>query len=274
MIFMCTAMYCEAEPFIKQLNLKKDFESHKFEIFKNDEITLIITGIGKIKAAVAVTYLFSKYNTKNSDLFINIGVCGAKNEDMAIGTVFLCNKIIENDTKKTFYTEMIFRHSFEEASIETCSLVINNEETKLDGSLIDMEASAIYEAALVFLKTHQIFFIKVASDNLKSDRFSNDSISKLIESKSFEIINWINGVKKVLSYEDSVISEKEKIVIDSIVGNLKLSSTMGSQLKQYLTYYKLQYGNFMNLINMYIDVECKSKNEGKRYFAELKHKLA
>ncbi|NSW91736.1 MAG: hypothetical protein HPY74_13890 [Firmicutes bacterium] len=273
MIFMCTSMYWEALPFIKQLNLKRDFKSHKFEIFKNEEIILIITGIGKVKAAVAVTYLFSKYEPEDSDLFMNIGVCGTKNRNIAIGTAFFCNKIIENDTKRTFYPDMLFKHTFEETSVETCSLVINKEDIELEGQLADMEASGIYQAASVFLQPHQISFIKVVSDYLNVEKLSKDKVSELIEDKTVQIISWMNEVKLGFSYERNILSQKEQEILNRVIKNLKLSYTMGMQFKQMVTYYKLQYGDFTDLISMYIDAECGSKNEGKRYFAEIKQKL-
>ncbi|SHG95605.1 5'-methylthioadenosine/S-adenosylhomocysteine nucleosidase family protein [Tepidibacter thalassicus] len=273
MIFICTSMYYEAYPFIKKLNLKKDCNSRKFQIFKNENVILLITGVGKIKATIAVTYLFSKYKPKNSDLFINIGVCGAKNKNTSIGSVFLCNKIIESDTKKTFYPDIIFKHPFKEASIETCSLVVDNNNIKFEGQLLDMESSGIYQAATVFLQTHQIFFIKIVSDHLNTENLNQNIVLKLIEDKATQIINWVTEIKLGFLYDSNVLSQKEQETLDCLVKNLKLSSTMKNQLKQLFIYYKLQYNDFTNIINTYINIKCKSKNEGKRYFAEIKQKL-
>ncbi len=273
MIYICTAMYCEANSFIKQLNLKKDYNSHKFQIFKNEQIILLITGVGKVKAAVATAYLFSKYEPKDSDLFVNIGVCATKNKNTAIGTAFFCNKIIENDTKKTFYPDMLLKHPFEENSVETCSLAVSEKDIGIEGNLIDMEASGIYESASIFFRSHQIFFIKIVSDYLKAENLSKDKISKLIEDKSVQIINWMNEVKLAFYFDENILSEKEQEMLNEVVKNLKLSATMENQFKQLVIYYKLQYGDFENLISRYIDVECKSKNEGKRYFGEFKQKF-
>lgn len=274
MIFICTSMYCEAQPFIHQLNLKKDSESYKFEIFKNEEITLIITGIGKVKSAVAVTYLFSKYEPVTSDLFINVGVCGTENKNIAIGTTFICNKIIDGDEKKTFYPDMLFRHLFEEASVETSSSIVNNDNIRLEGKIVDMEASGIYQAALIFLQPHQMFFVKIVSDYLKFENLTREGISKIIDDKALIILRWINEIKLEFSFDKGLLTNKEQELIKHLVENLKLSSTMENQLKQLIKYYKLQYGDFTEILNMYINTECKSKNEGKRYFAELKQKLA
>ena len=78
MIYLCSSMYIEAEPFIKKLNLKKDTSVTKFQIFNNEDFMFIITGIGKIKSSIAATYMLTKYEPHESDIFINIGLCGAK----------------------------------------------------------------------------------------------------------------------------------------------------------------------------------------------------
>lgn len=272
MIYICTSMYFEASPFIKNLNLKKDSKINKFEIFKNDEIILIITGVGKIKAAIAVSYLLSKYEPCASDLFINVGICGAK-KDMTIGNAYICNRIIENDTKKTFYPDMLFKHPFKEADVETCSNIVNSDK-KLEGQLIDMEASGIYQAALVFFETHQIFFIKIASDYLEAKNLSQAVVIKLVEDKAQSIIAWINEIKLGFLYNKNILSKDEQEILNLAVENLKLSSTMENQLKQLLIYYKLQHGDIIGILNIYKAVECKSKNEGKRYFDKLKQELA
>ncbi|NMM62787.1 5'-methylthioadenosine/S-adenosylhomocysteine nucleosidase [Clostridium sp. P21] len=274
MIFISTSMYSEAVPFIKKLNLKKDLRCNKFQVFKNVDTTLIVTGIGKVMSAVAVTYLFSKYKLKCEDIFINIGVCGTKDETLQIGDIILCNKIIDYDTKRTFYPDMILKHPFQERSIETVPTVINNKNLEIQGQLVDMEASGIYEAALVFLKSHQMFFVKIISDHLEADsKLKMKSISNLLSNKSLEIIKWINEIKTAFFYEEDVLKNEEKIIVETIINRLRLTTTMSNQLKQLLKYYKLEKGTFDENINVYAKIQCKSKKERMNYFAELKRKI-
>ncbi|MPQ43082.1 hypothetical protein [Clostridium tarantellae] len=274
MIFISVAMYCEAYPFIKKLKLKKDMTHKKFEVFKNDEIKLIIIGTGKIKAAIGTTYLFSNMDVKKEDIFINLGVCGAANEKISKGTVCMCNKLVENETKKTFYPDILIKHPFKEYSIETFSFVVNKNILKTEEDLVDMEAVGVYEASLLFFKTHQIYFIKVVSDNLKDTHILNkEKISLLIEYKLEEIFNWINEVKAVFSFEKDILTKKDKEIISKVSMNLKLSATMENVLKQLCVYYKLRYEDFTHHLNTYLKVECVSKNEGKKYFEVLKQEL-
>lgn len=274
MIFICVAMYCESSAFIKHYNLKKDLDSHKFQVFKNQEVVLIITGIGKVESAIAVTYLFSKYHPKDSDLLLNIGICGAKDYQMAVGNTYLCNKLIDHDSKRTFYPDMMYQHPFIEASIETCSWAITSCDIDLDGQLVDMEATGVYQAASVFLKTHQLFFIKIISDHLKIENLTKAYISSLIQDRLDMIIDWVDTIKHGLTdKKEKIFSNEEIMAIDKTSNNLRISATMKHELIQYIRYFKLQYGDFEDLLNIYSQIECHSKKEGKKYFEELKKRF-
>lgn len=293
MIYICTAIYAEAQSIIKKLNLKKDLKSSQFQIFQNEEIKLIITGVGKIKAAIAVTYLLVNNKPSASDILINIGICGAY-EGTTIGTAYACNKIIDYDTKNTFFPDMLIKQPFEEASIITCPFVMKSDKIKLNTKLFDMEAAGVYQAAVVFMQIHQIVFIKIVSDiinktninikntdeanitNIRMDKNSNintNYVAELIEANSLQIINFINNLKTGVFEDINMFSENEEEIIETLVGNLRLTTAMKEKLRQSLTYYKLQQKSIIDLLNTYVNVECQSKIEGKRYFAEIQQKL-
>ena len=117
MIMIFTALYCEAKPLIRFFGLKKDPGFIRFQVFRNEDIILLITKPGIANAAIGVTHLCSVYPPGPSDLLLNIGICGAKNRDMPIGTVYLCNKIYEMETGFSFYPDMIYAHPFEYSGI-------------------------------------------------------------------------------------------------------------------------------------------------------------
>lgn len=265
-------MYLEAQPFINKLHLKKDLTCTKFQIFKNTEITLLISGVGKIKSVVALTYLLSKTDISPEDLLINIGICGCKDKTVALGSIFLCNKIIDNDTKHTFYPDIIFKHNFNESSIETTSLLDNNPK-KFSGNLIDMESSGIYEAASTFLQPHQIFFIKIVSDHLNTSKITKDNISKLISNSSNKIIEWTSFLLDNLKFNTDILNSKDIDIYNKICDNLNFSVSMKNRFKHLLTYEKLSGNDVSNILNKYKEINCNSKNEGKMYFEKIKSEL-
>lgn len=277
MIFFSVSMYCEAYPIIKSLNLKKDLNFTKFQVFRNNDVILIITNSGNINSAVSVAYLLSQSKISNFDLFINLGICGTNNENFEIGTAFLCNKIIEHETQKCFYPDMLYISPFKEKSIETFPYVLKNNNFKLNADLVDMESSSVYQSAKIFLNSNQMFFIKIISDYLNVNNLNSKQIEILVEKNTNKIIEWIFNIRDNICIEDICLNIEEKDILSHISEYLKLSFSMKNQLKQMLLYYKLQNGDFSNLINDFIiknkNIEGKSKIERKKYFDELKRKL-
>ncbi|CDF58416.1 Spore photoproduct(EC:) [Thermobrachium celere] len=271
MLYISTALYIEAQEFIKKLNLKRDNSITKFEVFKNEDVLLIITGVGKVKSAVAVSYLLSKYDIKENDLFINIGVCGCRDRNVQFGEIFICNKILDNDTKYTYYPDMLLAHPFKEASIETFSRKVAEEE--VEAELVDMESSALYQAASLFFQPHQIIFLKIVSDYLNPDIIDNKHIINIIERNADSIISWLNTLGRGLTTNKEILTKYEEDLINMVAENLKMSTTMKFELKQLLIYYKLVNNDIMEVLKKYLELECKSKNEGKMHFADLKNRL-
>ena len=272
MITICTATHIEAEPFIKSFNLKKDLSEFKFQIFLSHNIRLIITGVGKIKAAIALTYLFTKYKPSYSDILINIGLCGCRNKNYDIGDIFLCNKIIDHDTNRTYFTDILFKHIFKETSIETCSC-ISDRNTCLQGEIADMESSGIYESALTFIQPHEIFFIKIVSDYLSSEPPDMTAIKNLISQSSDKIISWINSIKDKFIFDYTILTPKDIQAIETISEHLKLSCTLKNELKQFAKYYLLQNNNFSEIIKFTDKIHCKTKKEGKIYLEKIKQRF-
>lgn len=129
MIYLFTALYEEADIFIKQFHLEKNLENPRFQEFYNQEfgIRLTVTGVGEIAAATAVSSICTQYKPKEGDILLNIGTCAdiAGNHD-----VFICNKIIEQVTGKTFYPDLLYHHGLQEETVITGMLPCNRGEYK------------------------------------------------------------------------------------------------------------------------------------------------
>lgn len=75
-ILFVIAMEKEAKPVIEKLNLKQKQEN----LYGNEKIDLIITGIGKQKTAINLIKYLER--NKKPDLIINIGYCGSNAFDI------------------------------------------------------------------------------------------------------------------------------------------------------------------------------------------------
>lgn len=236
MICIVTAMYAEAHPFITRFQLKKDTSHTRFQVFLNEEagLCLIITGTGSVPAAAAVSSLCTEYRAGQGDFLLNVGICAQvqkENETTRMrehprqtGEIYLCNKIWELATGRTFYPDILYRHRFAEAQIVTgpapymrsipvpaCLAAYRN--TPLSGAhgksisgetaadtfcLYDMEAAAVYQAGSYYFGPHQMSFLKVISDDGSPENVTPSQIGRLIGQNMEPIADYITTLQTIL----------------------------------------------------------------------------
>lgn len=277
MIYLCTALFFEASPFIKNFHLKHNPNYTRFSVYNNDTIYVLITGTG-INAAIGLTYLLSNITIHPEDIFINVGVCGCTNKNIPIGSSFLINKIKDHTTNMTYYPEMLYRHNFLESSLESCLSVMSSSQIHtLFEPLIDMEASFIYQTATHFMKPHQLFLYKIVSDHLEDKKIPRDEIEKLITPHIHSLIEWAETISSTILIYNNIFTSEEVQLYDEIVLNLRLSVTLQSKLKQLLMYAKSCQKPVNAIMQDFLKnndiTNLKLKTEGKRYFELLQSKL-
>lgn len=311
MIYLFTALYCEAQIFIKQFRLEKDLQSTRFQEFYNETagIRLTITGIGEIAAAAAVGSVCAEHKPKEGDMLLNIGTCA---HTSGSGGVFLCNKITEQATGKTFYPDILYRHNFCEEAIVTGMRLWDREKTGERGArpwdaeeaplsktefrvgeknnaelpaaysagvLYDMEAAAIYQAGSYFFGPHQMLFLKVVSDGGTPEAVTNIQIEHLMETHQDVLFDFVERLHMIalnnMRKADCLRQEREALVA-KLCSDMHCSKTMENSLEQHIRYLELTGTDYVSEIQgMYRAglLPCKDKKEGKLRFEELKRRL-
>lgn len=178
MLYIVTALYEEAAPFIGFYALKKDTSCTHFDIYSGDTARLLVTRPGAIRAAVAVSAFLTMYPPSGQDCFLCVGVCACPDEKIPAGSMFFIRKITDHATGRTIYPELLFRTPCGEAELTTMPRVLT-DLTMLPATdnsryssmffapqLYDMEACGIYTAASTYFFTHRIFFFKIVSDHI------------------------------------------------------------------------------------------------------------
>ncbi len=100
MIYIFTAFYAEAKSIIANYNLKMQQKQAavRFDIFSNDDIRLVITGVGEINAAAAVANVGGAYGIGAKDVIVNIGSCAAfENETHTMLNDNMCVEAMSDD---------------------------------------------------------------------------------------------------------------------------------------------------------------------------------
>lgn len=176
-LFIFCALDCEAKPLVRFYHLKKQAKMRAFSIYKNNNIVLTITGVGKVAMAGAVSYTLALFLEEPFPVLINVGIAGHKTH--TIGHLLLAMKIVDQESGKKFYPQLLGINRIDCCELKTISAPLT---TYGSDCLYDMEASAFYEIAVRFSTSELIHCYKIVSDNEQS------SINK-IQAKL--VIEWI-----------------------------------------------------------------------------------
>lgn len=284
MVYIFTALYCEAQIFIKYFNMTKNLENTWFQEFHNETagIRLTVTGVGEIAAATAVSSICAVYRPTQGDLLINVGICAHTSKKDGI---FLCNRLIEQATGKTFYPDMLYRHDFCEGTILTGMMPWNAQN---DGGIIsadarteilyDMESCAVYQAGIRFFGPHQMIFLKVVSDNGMTE-ISKEQAAFCMEKYEDCIIEYIMKIADITQEnsrcKNALYGDEEQLV-KTFCEDLHCSKAMRDSMRQHIRYLALSGMDYIGIIREMYEkklLPCKDKREGKQRFEEFKRRL-
>jgi len=160
-VYIFVALVCEAKPLIQKYALKKLPQSHPFELYGNADILVVITGVGKVAMAGAVTYSLALFQQLQNPVLINLGIAGHKSK--SLGSIYLADKIVDaENSKKSFYPQFVGDFPIPSTNLRTLSKP--DTEYNIEG-LYDMEAVAFFEMAIKFSSSELIHCLKVISDN-------------------------------------------------------------------------------------------------------------
>ena len=153
----------EAKPLIDILNLEFANKKESFKTYQNQNIKLIISGIGKINSAIATTFLLQQTDAK-CEIF-NIGIAAGLNKQ----SLYEVGEVVDKEIGKKFVLG------------DGIKLICSDFAcTDMKNSLIaDMEASGFLMAAFRFLSKENIKIIKLISDVFEPKMFDKKYIYDL-----------------------------------------------------------------------------------------------
>lgn len=151
LIGVIMATLLEAEPFIKALAMEK-IEEGPLAVYRQGEIALAISGIGKVNAAVATTRCCTLFRPHR---LLNLGAAGATGPSHPIGAIYHITKAIEYDrpllrgSGPHVHTPEVLP-GFREATLATQDRAVihpdHRREVSAVAELVDMEGSAVVQA--------------------------------------------------------------------------------------------------------------------------------
>lgn len=239
-IFIC-ALHSEAKPLITTLGLKKITNCHPFTCFEQGKFLLVVSGVGLVRAAAATSWILTKCHNLESVVVINVGIAGCESPS-SLGKIFRVNKITCQETGRSYYPDMLVKLSLEEMPLATVLRPVLSPPRKEDINLssltlIDMEGSAIFETAYLFLLPSQFQFFKIVSDCLHPPFPDARQATILIETHVHSVVTYAEHIAEHISTTaTSVDPASTKWFVDTCQ-KLKLTETQKVQLQRSLTYH-------------------------------------
>ena len=187
MLIIVTALTIEAKPIIEWLNLKRDNTINSHEVYRADNVSLIVSGVGNVKSAIATTLLISEFAESKlvkKPIVLNIGFSASKNE--GIGTLCQINKI--SYLEKDYYPELNLNFKTNEASLVSVNSPVSNRNLMENGVLYDMEAFGVYSATSKFIDCTSSYFFKIVADNGDDSFYSKEKGGELFNKNKKTIL--------------------------------------------------------------------------------------
>lgn len=288
MIYIIAALYHEAQPLIQYYHLTRSPDGAPFVVFQNEKegIRLVITGTGNIAAASSVAGVCAGYQAGRSDFLLNIGICAkvcamneAAQEPDEVGEIFLCNKLTEQMSGRTYYPDVLYRHPFREAQLVTGTTVWSGNQCVEQTVLYDMEAAAVYQAGIYFLGANRMSFLKIVSDKGEPSEVSPEQIEELVNRNLGQIAGYIGQLQRIFKEEQRISENFDEDTggrLEQLCEDLHCSKVMRDTVFQYFCYYRLAGTDANALIDDFYrtgQLPCRDKREGKLRLQELKEKV-
>jgi nucleoside phosphorylase len=234
-----SALKSESEPLIEHYKLFRDY-SFSFPFFRNNNLCLIGTGVGKKNIKKRITSFISKFKLETIQ-FINIGIAGGNRDTSKKGQIYLINQIIDNETGRSFYPDILIKHGIIEHSITTTQKVIVDNDYNYK-SLVDMESSEIFDVCSKNIFIHNIALLKIVSDNLDLDsvKLTKDKVRSFISSNLDIIDRFLSQFKTLQNLNKPILSKKDSDWVISISSILSLTKTQYQQLLHFSKGYRVK----------------------------------
>ncbi len=256
MLFFVIALKAEAQPIIKHFKLKL-FKDKRYNIYVSDDIALIVSGVGKINAAIATTYLAMLF-PKDIKTFLNIGIAG--HVDLKKGSSILAHKITDDGSKKALFPSIVFDLNILSKEVIT---VDKSRDCYLGDFVYDMESFAFFKAASKFSLVDLIHCLKIISDNkfLKIEQIT----LKVVEDLIFQNIKVIEKLVNILIKLAKKVELKRDIIPSVLIENFHFTECEKYKIRDFLWRINSLNKNFL------IEKELGNFDNKKKLFSYLEH---
>jgi len=231
MIGIVCALKCEAESLIRYFSLKPYPQKTAFPVYCDQNMFLIVSGIGKTQAAAATAYLHVLCDCRG---WLNVGVGGHR--DRAIGEGFFAHQVHDLESGRAYYPTFGWKLREKTTSVVTVDRVENRFEHE---GIYDMEAAGFCCAAFRFSNAELIHSFKVISDNRKSAPTRDHHLIRTLIHSHIDSIE--SAIQKLVVLVNDLSDYSEGFA--TFLGKWHFTTTQQHQLKRLLQRWEACYPN-------------------------------
>ena len=234
---------------------------------------LIVSGTGKTRAAAATGALCSRFVPEEIGAVVNVGIAGGVSEATPLDSTWLVNQICDASTKRDYYPDMLADHHFSESKVTTFDKPVSAPEIAPSDGLVDMEASAFFEAASLFVGPEKIICFKMVSDILlASPRIDTAHMGRVIEHALPQVMDYVNRVCECNNQSPLIpLTEGHRRYMTTIIEVLQLTRTQQSQLLQSVIRFIQKNPNAG--LPEFVPARASTARERNQHFAQFKKEL-
>lgn len=221
------ALKPEAQPLIDAFNLRPLPGNPLFPIWENEEIKLIISGVGKIKSGAACSYLAGIYRDEDIYGWLNVGIAGHRT--LPIGTPVIAHTIIDELKRIQFFPSFAFKQP---CTAEICLTVESPEHLYERSCVYDMEAAGFYAIASKISPLEMIHVFKVISDN--ADHSTKEITKQKVHALIEKHVGMIQDILKEMQTLIQEIAPIETPFLDELMRKWHFTTCETHQLKKLL----------------------------------------
>jgi nucleoside phosphorylase len=273
-VIIVTALPSEAAPLIEMRRLKPVRGKPLFERFQvsaSHEGTFVaVTGIGKLKSAAATAALYAALAADSNPLLVNIGIAGAASDLCALGEPFVVNKVRDAATNTRFYPDILVRHPFREAALDTHDLPLSVPPPT--ATLVDMEGAGFMQAATLVAAPSEIAVVKVVSDYCDGTKLTPRDATARIAVHTDAIFSFVDAMRSEIA-SPVTLSPSEREVLDEASNHAHLSHHQRLELARAALHRKARGEQFVDDIKALLQIQISSKSERAAAYHQIIAKL-
>lgn len=228
MICIVAALPAEVRPLIAHYRLLHRQPAGNFPVYRNDTMTLVLSGTGKAASAAATGYLQGLLPEQENAAWLNIGIAG--HATRAVGEALLAHRITDMATQKNWYPPQLTEPAMASDELLTFETPETGYRYK---AMYDMEAAGFYPTACRASSGELVQSLKIISDNLQSpaSRVTARGVAELIEAR----LDVIDGLVTTLG---------------GIAGRLASWQAMPPDVERFLQYWRFTVTQRHHLIRL------------------------